>query len=104
MKAKSFLSVLLNNIKIVRFSNGKYAIRKGWFSRTYRYLDISDSLRWANEHWRQKGSNYMCDCMNDDLDTVNDVLRKFLEGNENMLEESEVYDIQLVVRGTEKKV
>jgi hypothetical protein len=103
MNPKSFLSVLFQNIKVVRFSSGKYAIRKGWITKTHRYLDISDSLKWANENWRKKTSNYMCDCMDGDLDNVINVLRNYLEGNEKMIEETDVYDIQLVVRGTGKK-
>jgi hypothetical protein len=36
-------------MKIVKFENGKYGIRKGWFPYSYQYLDLVTTKN--NEFW-----------------------------------------------------
>lgn len=46
-------------MKLVKFGNGKYGIRKGWFFHSY--LDLS-----CGRFWWYKGSRYFSDCQCDE--------------------------------------
>ena len=40
----------MNNIKLVKFENGKYGVRKGWINYEYRQLGVYNNWWYAREH------------------------------------------------------
>lgn len=52
-------------MEIVKFSNCKYAIRKGNWLFGYKYMDLTISNIW----WR-RGSRHFRDCLTDDVDSL----------------------------------
>lgn len=50
-------------MQIVKFKNGLYGIRKGWFKPFYRYLDLDSNTRhytrWRNKYYDLFVSNCM---------------------------------------------
>ena len=64
-----------NNLCIVRFDNGKYAVRKGVLE--HKYLDIEDRM------WHTKDSVYFVDCcLTDSLSTARKKLKE-LKSSDN---------------------
>lgn len=54
-------------MKIVKFRNGNYAIRRWCFGWQYRDLRMSDGLRpW----WWGRNNQWFKDCVTDDLDLL----------------------------------
>ena len=59
------------SIKLVKFSNGKFGVRRGnWFTG-YRYKDL---YRYGNRYWWDKKSKFFRDCMSSE-----ESARKFFE-------------------------
>jgi ferritin len=50
-------------VKIVRFKDGKYAVRRWFFG--YEYLDLAPGWQHA---WRTKTNHYFGDCLTNDLE------------------------------------
>lgn len=53
-------------MKIVKFNNGKYAVRKGGWISGYQYLD----LRSTEHFWWSKDCQYFPHCLADSLEEV----------------------------------
>ena len=62
----------IKNLCIVKFDNGKYAVRKGVLS--YKYLDIEASV---DKLWYRKDDVYFVDCcLTDSLSTARKKLKE----------------------------
>lgn len=48
----------MKNIKLVKFSNGKFGVRRGWIF--YEYFDLKDT-----QYWWEKSSRHFPYCMVD---------------------------------------
>ena len=67
----------INNLCIVRFDNGKYAVRKGVLS--YKYLDIEAPVDML---WFCKDDEYFVDCcLTDSLSAARKKLEELKGGN-----------------------
>ena len=67
----------INNLCIVRFGNGKYAVRKGVLS--YKYLDIEAPVDML---WFCKDDEYFVDCcLTDSLSTARKKLEELKGGD-----------------------
>ena len=67
----------IKNLCIVRFGNGKYAVRKGILS--YKYLDLEAPVDML---WFCKDDEYFVDCcLTDSLSTAREKLKKLKSGD-----------------------
>ena len=68
----------IRNLCIVRFDNGKYAVRKGILS--YKYLDLDLEVP-RDMLWYCKDYEYFVDyCLTDSLSTARKKLKELKEG------------------------
>ena len=79
----------INNLCIVRFDNGKYAVRKGVLE--HKYLDIEAVV---DKLWYHKDDVYFVDCcLTDSLSTARKKLKELKVGdnyrNEEVVEDDE---------------
>ena len=66
----------INNLCIVRFGNGKYAVRKGALS--YKYLDLEAPI---NMLWYCKDDEFFVDCcLTNSLSTARKKLKELKSG------------------------
>ena len=66
----------IRNLCIVRFGNGKYAVRKGVLS--YKYLDLEAPV---DKLWFCKNGEYFVSCcLTDSLSTARKKLKELKEG------------------------
>ena len=82
----------INNLCIVRFGNGKYAVRKGVLE--HKYLDIEAVV---DKLWYRKDDVYFVDCcLTDSLSTARKKLKELKSGaryrNEGVYRNEEVIE------------
>ena len=77
----------ISNLCIVKFKNGKYAIRKGFF--IHMYFDFNS----PSKLWWKKGNYYFAEsCLIDSLEAVRGVLKELKEPNNSNFKDEEVVE------------
>lgn len=76
-----------DDLCIVKFKNGKYAIRKGFF--IYRYFDFNS----PDKLWWEKDDKYFADsCIIDSLEVARSILKELKELTNSNFENEEVIE------------
>lgn len=76
-----------DNLCIVKFKNGKYAIRKGFFRHMYFDFDSPDRL------WWKKDDDYFAEsCLIDSLEVARRILKELKGPNNSNFKNEEVVE------------
>jgi len=78
-----YSDIITPNLKIVKFTNGKYAIRKGNWTTTYMYCDLT----LPHIYWHKHDSAFK-DCLSSSVHAINVVY------NEIKLKRNKVQEIK----------